>query len=76
MHLHYCLQVLSSHVVKSKWIYSSTLLIINSFSKGQILGSSKLKYCADNNFRFHEKGGRLSKMVKNIVEKGEIVHYK
>ena len=35
--------------------------------------SSKLKKLADDNFRFDENGTKLSKLVENIVGKGEIV---
>ena len=43
-------------------------------SKRQILDSSKLKEFADNNSKFDENGGKLSKKVENTVGKGEIAH--
>ena len=36
--------------------------------------SSKLKEFADDNFKFHENGRKLSKRVENTVRKGEIAH--
>ena len=39
------------------------------------LDSSKLKEFADNNFKFDENGGKLSKRVENTVGKGEIARY-
>ena len=38
--------------------------------------TSKLKECADDNFKFDENGKIFSKRVKNIVGKGEIARYK
>ena len=40
-----------------------------------MLDSSKLKEFADNNFKFEEKGSKLSKWVENTVGKGEIAGY-
>ena len=40
-----------------------------------MLDPSKLKECADDNFKFDENGRKLSKRVEKIVEKGEIAHY-
>ena len=34
-----------------------------------------MKDFADNNFKFEEKGRKLSKPVENTVGKGEIAHY-
>ena len=45
------------------------------FPKQQILDFSKLNEFADYNFKFDENGRKLSKRVKNTVEKGEIAHY-
>ena len=39
------------------------------FPKRQILYSSKLKESVDNNFKFDEYGGELSKRVENSVGK-------
>ena len=41
----------------------------------QILGSSKLKEFADDNFRFDENGRKFSKPVENTVVKEEIARY-
>ena len=38
----------------------------------KILGRSKLKQFADDNFKFHENSRKFSKRVENIVGKGEI----
>ena len=35
----------------------------------------RLKEFADDNFRFDENGRKLSKLVENIMGKGEIAHY-
>ena len=40
----------------------------------QILDSSKLKELADDNLKFDEKGSKISNMVENTMEKGEIAH--
>ena len=40
-----------------------------------MLDSSKLKEFADDNFKFDENGGKLSKPVENTVGKGEIARY-
>ena len=45
------------------------------FPKWQILDSSKLKEFAHDNFKFDENGRNLSKLVENIVAKGEIACY-
>ena len=45
------------------------------FTKRQILESSKLKVFADDIFKSDENGRKLSKRVKNTVEKGEIARY-
>ena len=39
------------------------------------MDSSKQKEFADNNFKFGENGGKLSKRVENTVVKGEIARY-
>ena len=41
----------------------------------QILDSSKLKECSDDNFKLDENGRKLSKQVENTVGKGEIARY-
>ena len=43
-----------------------------TFSKRQILDSSKMKDLADDNFKFDENGRKFSKPVENTVGKGEI----
>ena len=49
--------------------------MLQPFPKQQILGSSKLKEFADNNFKADENGRNFSKWVENTVGKGEIAHY-
>ena len=46
-----------------------------SFPQWQILNFSKLKYFAENNFKFDENVWRFSQLVENTVGKGEIAHY-
>ena len=43
-----------------------------SITRRHILGSSKLKEFADDNFKFDENGRKLSKRLENTVGKGEI----
>ena len=50
-------------------------MLFKPFPKWQILDSSKLKEFADDNFRFDENGGKLSRRVENTVGKGEIACY-
>ena len=50
-------------------LFSQYLL---SIPDDRILDSSKLKEFADDNFKFDENGGKLSKRVENTVGKGEI----
>ena len=45
------------------------------FPKQQILDSSKLKEFADNKFKFHGNGRKISKRVENTVRKGKIARY-
>ena len=45
-------------------------------SKREILDSSKLKECADDNFNFNENGNKVYKCVENTVRKGEIACFK
>ena len=45
------------------------------FPKRQNLQPSKLKEFTDDNFKFHEDGGKFSKRVESTVEKGEIARY-
>ena len=47
-----------------------------TFTRRQILDSSKVEEFADNNFKFEKNGRKLSKQVKNTVGKGEIARYK
>ena len=44
-------------------------------TRQQILDSSKLKEFAEDNFKFDESGRKLSKLVENTVETGEIARY-
>ena len=63
-------------LVDQKFCYfkSKTKNIVNlsPFSKRQILISSELKECADDNFEFNKND---RKVYKNNVEKGEITRY-
>ena len=58
----------------SIWSCSKILLFGKelTLSKRQILGSSKLKEFADDNFKMDENGRKFSKRVENTVGKGEI----
>ena len=51
------------------------LTAFNPLPDMPILGSSKLKEFADDNFKFDENGRKLSKRVENTVGKGEIARY-
>ena len=57
---------------------SKILLYVNGlthYKTTNFIDSSKLKELADDNFKFHENGTKLSKRVENTVGKGEIAHY-
>ena len=58
-----------------KPVSSKKHIDFNPFPNNKILDSSKLKEFADNNSKFDENGGMLSKRVENTVGKGEIAHY-
>ena len=60
------------YLVRNKFCPFSYLL---PFPKRQILGSSRLKEYADNNFKFDENGRKFAKRVENTVGKGEIACY-
>ena len=45
------------------------LYVFQPFPKRQILDSSKLKEFADDNFKFHENGGKFCKRGENNVRK-------
>ena len=45
------------------------------FPKRQIIDCSKFKDFADDNFKFDENGGKVSKRVENTGGKGEIARY-
>ena len=65
--------------MKTTWKKSNCFLqapALSPFPKRQILGSSKLKEFADNNFKFDENGRKFPKWVENSVGKGEIACYK
>ena len=53
----------------------ATVMFISPITRRQILGSSKLKEFADDNFKFVQNGRKLSKQIENNVEKGEIARY-
>ena len=46
------------------------------FTKQKILGPSKLKEFAEDNFRVNENGRKKSKRVENIAGKGQIACFK
>ena len=46
-----------------------------TFTRRQILDSSKLKEFADDNIKLDKNGRKLSKWVENTVGKGKIAHY-
>ena len=50
-------------------------MVTKPITRQHILDPSKLKECADDNFKFDENGRKLSKEVENIVGKGEIACY-
>ena len=60
------------YLVRNKFCPFSYLLRL---PKRQILGSSKLKEFADDNFKFDENGRKFAKRVENTVGKGEIACY-
>ena len=49
--------------------------LFNPLPNDKIFDWSKLKEFADDNFKFHENGRKLSKWVENTVGKGEIARY-
>ena len=49
---------------------------LKPITRRHIFYSSKLKECADDNFKLDENGRKLSKRLENTVGKGEIAHYK
>ena len=53
----------------------SVLYLFNPLPDNKILDWSKLKECADDNFKFDENSSNLSKRVENTVGKGEIARY-
>ena len=56
-----------------KGYYKTTKLL--TLPNRQSLDSSKLKECADNNFKFDENGRKLSKRIENTAGKEEIARY-
>ena len=48
---------------------------LNPLPEDEILGRSKLKQSADDNFKFHENSRKFSKPLENTMGKGEIAHY-
>ena len=53
----------------------SYIYIFLTLTRRSILDTSKLNEFADDNFKFHENGRKLSKRVENTVGKGEIARY-
>ena len=68
-----CLKMLTQNLFSQ--VCKSLGLFCQPCPKRQILGSSKLKEFADDNFEFDENGRKFSKMVENTVGKGEIACY-
>ena len=62
---------------QNEYLWSKGLKLFETLpiTRRQILDSSKLKESADDNFKFHENGRKLSKRVENTVGKGEIARY-
>ena len=52
------------------------LTVVNPLPDNKILGWSKLKQFADDNFKLDENSRNFSKWVENTVGKGEIACYK
>ena len=67
------LALFAFHVFLCKLFYQY-YEIIQLFPKQQISDSSKLKWFADDNFRFDENGREFSKRAENTVGKGGIAH--
>ena len=55
--------------------FSKVELSFNPLPDNKILDPSKLKEIADDNFKFDENCGKLSKRVENTVGKREIARY-
>ena len=51
---------------------TSILTTLTHYQTTNFIDSSKLKEFADDNFKFDEKGRKLTKRVENTVRKGEI----
>ena len=62
-----------------KTLFSDDLLLFATMIlfhyQTKILDSSKLKEFADDNYKFDENGGKISKWVENTLGKGEIACY-
>ena len=65
-----------SDVLSFVSVYKIQFNAISSFTKRQILDSSKLKEFAVDNFKFYENGRKFSERLINTVGKGQIAHYK
>ena len=55
--------------------FACACICLNPLPDDKFLDSFKLKEFADDNFKFDEKGRKLSKRVENTVGKGEIAPY-
>ena len=62
-------------MVKFEIFGTSALILFNPFPNDKILGYSKLKEFAGDNFIFDENGRKCSKQVENTVGKGAIACY-
>ena len=49
-----------------------SLFLFNSFPNDKFLHLSKLKECADDNFKFDKNGRKFTEWVENTGGKGEI----
>ena len=56
-------------------LFAKGLIIAWPFLERQYLSSSKLKDFADDKFKFHNNGEKLSKRVEYTAGKGEIARY-
>ena len=52
-----------------------SIMCVNPLPDDKILDWSKLKQSAEDNFEFDVNSKKVSKLVENIVGKGEIAHY-
>ena len=58
-----------------KYTYCQQGELFNPFRKRPVLDASKLKYFADDDFKFDKNGKKFSRRVENTAGKGEIARY-